>query len=74
MLKAGQRTRNVYLPRGEALKTSDSMFEEENTVVWRRGTDGTYFKGGRWLNDTQVDLDEVLYFIRQTRDPLPGFQ
>jgi hypothetical protein len=63
----GQRQRNVYLPKIQ----SDS----ENSA-WVKGSDGTLYKGGSWLNDTRVELDEILYFVRLSHDPLarPSFE
>lgn len=47
VLQLGQRQRNVYLPRLEGMG-------EEEEVIWKRGSDGRFFKGGQWLNDTKV--------------------
>ena len=40
--------------------------------VWKRGTDGKYYEGGRWLNSSVVELDEVLYFERLANHIRPG--
>lgn len=64
VLDPGARERNVYLPKLED--------DDDDTVIWKRGTDGTFYKGGKWLNGTKVELHEVLYFVRQKADSLPG--
>ena len=46
VLEFGGRERNVYLP-----KLEDDV---DDTVMWKRGTDGTFYKGGKWLNGTKV--------------------
>jgi hypothetical protein len=28
--------------------------EDDDNVVWKRGTDGTFLKGGKWINGTRV--------------------
>ena len=58
ILNLGQRRRDVYLP-GE-------------NVVWKRSEDGAFFTGGNWLRDEEVDLTEILYFLRANSDDLPG--
>ena len=65
VLDHGVRERNVYLPKFE----DDA---DDDTVSWKRGTDGTFYKGGKWLNGTKVPLSDVLYFVRQKSDTLPG--
>ena len=57
----GCRQRDVYLPRTEA-----------GTKFWKRGTDGTFFEAGQWLNNSSVELDTVLFFIRQADNVRPG--
>jgi alpha-D-xyloside xylohydrolase len=42
VLKAGQRTRSVYLPQ-----------PLEGSAVWKRETDGTFFEGGQWLHNSR---------------------
>lgn len=59
VLHHGVRERNVYLP----------TMEDDPDIVWIRGTDKMYSKGGQWLNGTKVDLHEVLYFVRQNKMP-----
>ena len=44
VLNFGVRERNVYLPN----------MEDDDNVVWKRGTDGTFLKGGKWINGTRV--------------------
>jgi len=61
VLNPGQRRRSVYLP-----PTVDGP------GVWKRGTDGKYYEGGRWLNSSVVELDEVLYFERLANHIRPG--
>ena len=60
VLQRGVRARRVYLP---ATPTGPG--------VWKRGTDGAYFRGGQWLN-SPVALDEVLYFERKPDRARPG--
>jgi len=54
VLDQGSYKRNVYLPRSNS-----------GSGVWKRGTDGTFFEGGQWLNDSLAPLETILYFIRQ---------
>jgi len=61
ILEQGARHRDVYLP------TTSS-----GTKFWKRGTDGTFFEAGQWLNSTLVELDTVLFFIRQADNVRPG--
>jgi len=61
VLTEGARTRDVYLP-----KTT------KGPGVWKRGTDGTFFEGGQWLNGSSAPLENVLYFVRQPDDARPG--
>jgi alpha-glucosidase (family GH31 glycosyl hydrolase) len=53
VLEAGARERNVYLPMMEGAP--------DKTVVWKRVTDGTYYKGGQWLNGTKVLRKQNLF-------------
>jgi alpha-glucosidase (family GH31 glycosyl hydrolase) len=43
VLKAGQRSRSVYLPT-----------PLEGSGVWKRETDGTFFEGGQWLHNSRL--------------------
>jgi len=61
VLNAGQTKRAVYLPS-----------TPEGPGVWKRGSDGTYFEGGQWLNNSLVPVDEVLYFERKAEHVRPG--
>merc|ERR1712142_10660 len=61
VLNPGQTKRAVYLPS-----------TPEGHGVWKRGTDGTYFEGGQWLNNSVVPVDEVLYFERKAEHVRPG--
>eukprot|EP00092_Neocalanus_flemingeri_P006045 GFUD01006514.1.p1 GENE.GFUD01006514.1~~GFUD01006514.1.p1 ORF type:complete len:810 (-),score=153.12 GFUD01006514.1:109-2538(-) len=61
VLKAGQTKRDIYLPS-----------TPEGPGVWKRGTDGTYFEGGQWLNNSRVLIDEILYFERKAENVRPG--
>ena len=61
VLHPGARQRDVYLPRTEG-----------GSGVWKRGTDGTFFEGGQWLNGTSAELEMVLYFVRQADHARPG--
>jgi hypothetical protein len=54
VLREGQRARDVYLPPCAG--------------VWRH-SNGRFFNGGRWLNQTKVGLDEVLFFERKETGP-----
>ena len=42
VLKAGQRSRSVYLPA-----------PLQGSGVWKRETDGTLFEGGQWLHNSR---------------------
>ena len=55
VLHQGSRMRSVYLPA----QTNGT------DIVWKRGTDGPYHRGGQWVRDIEVALDEVLYFERK---------
>jgi hypothetical protein len=55
VLEYGSRERNVYLPKFED--------DEDDTVMWKRGTDGTYYKGGKWQNGTKVRDLFFTYFV-----------
>lgn len=61
VLHKGARRRDVYLPRSE-----------QGAGVWKRGTDGTFFEGGQWLNNSVADLDTVLFYLRQDDLARPG--
>jgi len=61
ILDAGARKRDVYLPMSST-----------GVGVWKSGTDGTFYKGGQWLNQTVVELDTILYFERQSDFARPG--
>lgn len=56
VLNPGQRRRNVYLPK------IPKEHENDDESAWVRGSDGTLFSGGSWINDTVVELEDVLYF------------
>ena len=58
VVQKGMRKRNIYLPKipKESSKDAES--------AWVRGSDGTLFSGGSWVNETQVPLEEVPYFVR----------
>jgi len=60
ILKKGQRKRDVYLPPSK-----------NGSGVWKRN-DGTWFKGGEWVRDNPVELNQVLYFVRQPDHRRPG--
>lgn len=55
------RRRDVYLPR-----------THNGQGVWKRGTDGTFFEGGQWLNNSIAELDTILFFVRQPEHARPG--
>jgi len=61
VLQAGSNTRNVYLPAAP----------DGSEIIWKQD-DGTFYKGGRWLNGTIVPLDRVLWFERQAEGARPG--
>ncbi|XP_023329548.1 myogenesis-regulating glycosidase isoform X5 [Eurytemora carolleeae] len=61
VLHENARRRNVYLPR-----------TYNGQGVWKRGTDGTFFEGGQWLNNSIAELDTILFFIRQPEHARPG--
>jgi len=61
VLEERKTNRNVYLPPSS----------QEDPGVWRR-MDGTFFKGGQWLNNSQVLLEDVLYFERLPDTVRPG--
>jgi len=61
VLNPGQTKRDVFLPS-----------TPEGPGVWKRGTDGTYFEGGQWLNNSRVLVDEILYFERKAENIRPG--
>ena len=61
VVRQGAVTRDVYLPGTAA-----------GRGVWKRGTDGAFFEGGRWLNGSDAPLDTVLYFVKLPDDARPG--
>ena len=61
VLNPGVRRRNVYLPG-----PSDG-----SDIVWKRGTDGPYHRGGQWVRNIEVALDEVLYFEKKADGARP---
>ena len=61
VLQEGTNTRNVYLPAGP----------DGSEIIWKQD-DGTFYKGGRWLNGTIVPLDRILWYDRQAEGTRPG--
>ena len=61
VLTEGANTRNVYLPAAP----------DGSDIIWKQD-DGTFYKGGRWLNGTIVPLDRILWFERQADGARPG--
>ena len=57
ILRYKQRRRNIYLPK----IPSDQYW---------LGSDNALYTGGRWLNNTVVELEDVPYFVRKD-NPLP---
>ena len=62
VLEQGQTKRNVFLPPSP----------DGSNIVWKRLNDGAYFQGDKWINNTHVPLDEVLYFERKADGARPG--
>ena len=62
ILKYKQRMRNIYLPK---IPSSPDGFEH----AWL-GWDNKLYTGGRWINNTVVELEDVPYFVRHNLDPI----
>ena len=61
VLHQGVRRRSVYLPGPS----------NGSDIVWKRGTDGPYHRGGQWVQNIEVALDEVLYFEKKADGARP---
>jgi len=61
VLTKGSTQRNVYLPPSP----------DGQGIVWMSVSDGAYHQGPKWLNDTHVPLDEVLYYERKADGARP---
>ena len=61
VLHQGVRRRSVYLPGPS----------NGSDIVWKRGTDGPYHRGGQWVSNIEVALDEVLYFEKKADGARP---
>ena len=52
ILRLGQTKRNIYLPK---INSEDAWFD------WN----GKMYTGLYWLNNTEVDIDTIPYFVRK---------
>ena len=52
ILRLGQTKRNIYLPK---INSEDAWFD------WN----GKMYTGDHWLNNTEVDIDTIPYFVRK---------
>ena len=52
ILRLGQTKRNIYLPK---INSEDAWFD------WN----GKMYTGDYWLNNTEVDIDTIPYFVRK---------
>ncbi len=63
VLSYGQRKRDVYLPGpgavGMGANGTDPGPRGGETVWWKRGSDGSFLRGGGWRRDMDAPVDQV---------------